>query len=125
VPISIGIDLVETDEVRDSLHTHGQRYLRRVYTDRELRECGEDPRLLAGRFAAKEAAMKALARGDDGLSWRSIGVRSDPSGALSLELTGEAAALAERQSVTNLTLSVTYRRTVAAAVVLAEIDKAR
>jgi holo-[acyl-carrier protein] synthase len=124
VPISVGIDLVETDEVRAALQTHGQRYLDRVYTDREQRECRGHPRLLAGRFAAKEAAMKALGRQDEGLSWQSIGVRRGSDGVLELELSGEAEALARGRAVTNLTLSVTYRRELAAAVVLAETDSA-
>jgi holo-[acyl-carrier protein] synthase len=121
VPINVGIDLVETDEVRESMRTHGDRYLTRIYTESEQRDCGSNPRLLAARFAAKEATMKALGRGEEPLPWRSIAVLSDPDGGLELELSGEAEALARQRRVEKLTLSVTYRRSMAAAVVFAEL----
>ncbi|HWF35022.1 MAG TPA: holo-ACP synthase [Solirubrobacteraceae bacterium] len=118
--MNIGIDLVLTDEVRESMQIHGERYVKRVYTDAEQADCGDDPRLLASCFAAKEAAMKALGRGDEPLSWRSIGVRRDAGGHLSLELTGEAAALARRRGIDTFHLSTAYHRAAAAAIVLAE-----
>jgi len=120
MPINVGIDLVATDEIEESLGTHGDRYLKRVYTELELLQAGGDPRRLAARFAAKEAAMKALGRRDEALSWRSIEVRDDGGGVLSLELSGEAAALARRRNVDRLALSVCYRRSGAAAIVLTE-----
>jgi holo-[acyl-carrier protein] synthase len=116
----VGMDLVLTDEVRESMQIYGDRYVKRVYTDAEQEQCGDDPRLLASCFAAKEAAMKALGRGDEPLSWRSIGVRRDVDGQLSLELSGEAAALARRRGVGTLHLSTTFHRAAAAAIVLAE-----
>ena len=66
--ISIGIDLTSSDAVAESLHAHGTRYLERVYTDRERRDCVRqaghpDADRLAARFAAKEATLKALRRG--------------------------------------------------------------
>jgi len=50
VSIAVGIDLVAIDEVRESLRAHGERYLNRIYTEAEQRECGSDPRLLAARL---------------------------------------------------------------------------
>ena len=74
------MDLVRVDEVRDSLAAHGERYLERIYTEAERRECGSDPRCLAGRFAAKEATVKALGGGDGALPWDSIGIERDADG---------------------------------------------
>jgi holo-[acyl-carrier protein] synthase len=120
VPTTVGIDLIAIDEVSELLGTHGERYLKRVYTDFELLDCCADPRRLASRFAAKEATMKALGRREEALPWRSIGVRTERSGALSVQLTGEAAALARRKHLTKLSLSIAQRRKTAAAIVLAE-----
>lgn len=125
MPIQVGIDLVRTDEVRESLAAHGERYLQRIYTDVEQQECRSNPRRLAARFAAKEATMKALGRVDEPLPWRSIGVVHDAGGQPLLELSGPAAALAERRGVRHLDLSLTDGRSLATAVVLAELKEVR
>lgn len=119
MPMTVGMDLIDTDEVRESLRLHGDRYLARVYTRREAQECGRNPRQLAGRFAAKEATMKLLRAGDEPLPWRSIEVRSAPEGGLAIELSGAAAALAQRRGLGELAVSVTHRRSLAAALILA------
>jgi holo-[acyl-carrier protein] synthase len=123
VGLAVGIDLVSPEEVGASLAAHGERYLTRVFTETEQRECGSDPRRLAAHFAAKEAALKALGWGDEPLPWRSIGVARDEAGRQSICLSGPAAALAERRGVRRLELSFTHRRGLAAAVVLAELDE--
>src|SRR5919202_4666096 len=88
--VRVGIDSVSVESVREALAAHGDRYLQRVYTAGEREACGGDPERLAARFAAKEAAVKALRAGDGGLPWTAIEVRRDPSGFVELELTGEA-----------------------------------
>lgn len=123
--VNVGFDLVATDEINESLASHGDRYLRRIYTDVELAQSGAQPRLLAERFAAKEATMKALRRRDEAIPWNSIGVRTDGIGKLALELSGEAAALARARDIRDLTISVTNRRNVSAAIVLARTGNAR
>jgi len=126
VTISIGIDLTSADAVSASLEAHGTRYLERVYTVRERRECAQpsghaDPGRLAARFAAKEATMKALGRDDEPIPWTSIGVSSDEAGRPSIELTGLAAALARRRGVEELAVSLTHEGQFAAAVVVANV----
>ncbi len=123
MPIQVGIDLVEDDEVEAALHRHGERYLRRIYTDRERRDCAGDPRRLAARFAAKEATMKALRRSDEPLPWHAIGVRLDGAGAPLLELSGRAAQLAHSRAVSGLSVSLSHVRGRAAAVVVAECGR--
>jgi holo-[acyl-carrier protein] synthase len=116
---TVGIDLISVDDVRESIHTFGERYLARVYTAAERRDCGTDPWRLAARFAAKEASMKALSS-DSGLPWRSIAVGADASGQPSLVLTGDAETLARRRGVTHTSLSLTRQRCQAGAVVVVE-----
>jgi holo-[acyl-carrier-protein] synthase len=118
MPIAIGIDLVGYEEIAESLRRR-DRYLRRIYTDVELDVCGDNPRLLAACFAAKEATMKALHRAEEPLPWRSIALRMCPGSQPSLELTGDAASLAQERGVTHLSVSVAQTGHSAAAVVLA------
>jgi holo-[acyl-carrier protein] synthase len=92
-----------------------------VYTDQELRDCGGRPRDLAARFAAKEAAIKALGGSDEAAPWRSISVRRGPGRFPSLELTGAAQALAQRRGVTSLWLSISHHARCAVAVVFGRI----
>jgi holo-[acyl-carrier protein] synthase len=121
MPIQVGIDLVCTAEVGDAVRIHGERYLKRVYTAQERRDCGSDPHRLAARFAAKEATMKALRRDDEPLPWLSIGVRRGAGGSPCLDLRGPAAELARRRGVRSLSVSLSHEGPLAAAVVLAEL----
>ena len=125
MPFQIGIDLVRTDEVRESLAAHGERYLQRIYTDVEQQDCRSNPSRLAARFAAKEATMKALGRQDEPLPWRSIEVTHDGGGRPLIELSGPAAVLADRRGVRRLELSLTDGRSLATAVVLVELEEVR
>jgi len=123
--VRVGIDLVSVASVRAAIDAHGERYLKRIYTECELRDCatpdGVDPGRLAARFAAKEATMKVLRRADEALAWNAIGVRNDPSGWPDLELGEEAAALARDATVTELSVSLTHEEAYAGAVVIAEL----
>ncbi|MEA2144235.1 MAG: holo-[acyl-carrier protein] synthase [Solirubrobacteraceae bacterium] len=127
VPIRVGIDLVSTSSVEEALHAHGDRYLTRVYTARELDDCraggGVDAECLAARFAAKEATLKVLPAGEAGLALTAIEVRRAPSGPVRIELSGHAAELAQEAGITDLALSITHEAGFAAAVVVAELRK--
>jgi holo-[acyl-carrier protein] synthase len=127
VSLRVGIDLVCVDSVRDSLSSHAEHYLKRVYTEREVRDCegpgGVAPERLAARFAAKEAAMKVLRPSSrDALPWTSIEVLSDRDGLACLHLNGPAAELAEAAGVEGLQLSLTHEGLQACAVVIAELS---
>jgi holo-[acyl-carrier protein] synthase len=128
--LKVGIDLVLVAAVEDSLRIHAERYLRRVYTSRELCDCvtssgAPDARRLAARFAAKEATLKLLRDGDQAVPWREIGVRSDRYGRPSVELAGSAAALARRRGIDSIEVSLTHEGPFAAAVVIASVPEAR
>jgi holo-[acyl-carrier protein] synthase len=118
----VGIDLVSVETVRNSIAEHGEHYLKRVYSDREVRDCttssGLDAERLAARFAAKEAALKALRPGDVGIPWFSIEVVRRPEGSVALELSGAAAELASDAGIGELALSITHEGGFASAVVV-------
>lgn len=97
---------------------HGGRYLKRVYTDAERRDCATSARRLAQYFAAKEATMKALACRER-LPWHSITVGRDGAGQPAIVLTGTAAELARERGVQQLALSFSSAGAHAVAVVLA------
>jgi holo-[acyl-carrier protein] synthase len=123
VPLRVGIDLVKAATVAEALAEHGERYLRRVYTDAEVAQCGgpdgaPDPLRLAARFAAKEAAMKVLRPGDAAVPWPSIEVVRDGGGVPLLTLHGPAAELAAAAGLTEFALSLTHEDAYAAAVVV-------
>jgi holo-[acyl-carrier protein] synthase len=123
VPLRVGIDLVKADTIAEALAEHGERYLRRVYTDAEIAQCGgpdgaPDPLRLAARFAAKEAAMKVLRPGDAAVPWAAIEVVRDATGIPQLTLHGPAAALAAAAGLTEFALSLTHEDAYAAAVVV-------
>jgi holo-[acyl-carrier protein] synthase len=119
----VGTDLVSVDTVRESIRVHAERYLERVYTQREVDDCqtpqGIDAERLAGRFAAKEATLKVLRPREEGIPWNTIEVLRNPSGWVELELTGQAAALASEAGVTELSLSLSHEGGFATAVVIA------
>jgi holo-[acyl-carrier protein] synthase len=110
--------MTDVQEVRDSIASHGDRYLHRVYTQDERLVCGTSPRRLAARFAAKEATMKAL-ECEDRLPWHSIAVAHDAAGRPVLALSGPASELARKRGVCELSVSLTHAALHAAAVVLA------
>lgn len=124
MPTEVGIDLVGYEEITEALR-RGDRYLKRIYTEEELDVCGDNPKLLATCFAAKEAAMKALRRTNEPVPWRSIALRIEPGTEPSLELSGPAEALAKARGVTRLAVSVSHADDQAMAVVFAHTGPAR
>jgi holo-[acyl-carrier protein] synthase len=124
-PLRVGIDLVAVDAVAETLESAlRERYLSRVYTDGEVQDCtgrgGDvDAARLAGRFAAKEAALKALRAGDVAVPWREIEVRRAADGDPSLVLHGHAAELAADAGLRTFAVSLTHEQAYASAIVVA------
>lgn len=127
--VGVGIDIVDLDEIEESLARHGERYLRRVYTERECAswECARRAdvagrnqalRRLGAFFAVKEATLKVL-EPDDGeaVSWRCIHVQPGVDSERLVELTGAATELAVRRGIDRLSGSVHVTRAQAIAVV--------
>ncbi len=122
--VGTGIDLADVDRVRALIERHGGRFLARVLTEAERAYCERyrDPApQVAARFAAKEAALKALGTGlDHGLSWQDVEVERAESGAPSLLLHGRAAEFARERGAERTHLSLSHDRGAAIAVVILE-----
>lgn len=116
--LATGIDVIELGRIRQALDRHGERFLRRIYTPAELSFCRGRLSELAARFAAKEAAMKALGTGVRGVGWREIEVMPNRRGKPMLTLYGRARARAEALGLRGLDVSLTHSRDYAAAVVV-------
>lgn len=120
--VGTGIDIVEIARVQALARRFGDRFLGRVFTSQELALCRSrrDPWPgLAARFAAKEAAMKALGAGMESLGWREIEVVTLDGGQPGLRLHRRALALARRRQVRRLWLSLSHSRAYAVAQVIA------
>jgi len=121
--MQVGIDLVMVSRVQASLARFGERFLRRVFTDTEIAYATSVPDLaaerLAARFAAKEAAIKALDLAELGVGWREIEVAREQSGICRLILHGAARAAADDAGVSELSVSLSHEGDYSAAVVLA------
>jgi holo-[acyl-carrier protein] synthase len=112
VIVGLGVDIAEVGRVRAAIERYGEVFLRRVYTAREREYCEQFKNKFeryAGRFAAKEAAMKALGTGwSRGVRWVDVEVVRERGGRPTLALAGEAAKVAERLGVSNISLSITH-----------------
>jgi holo-[acyl-carrier protein] synthase len=125
VTVVTGIDIQLIAEVESSVACFGDKYLKRIYSDHELRECDADENLaraLAIRFAAKEAVIKALGPHDHIPPWQTIEVLRQAGGDCRVVLRGEAEVLARKAGIDTLSLSVSVTSQCAIAVVVAEIS---
>ena len=113
-----GIDMVEIERFEAALRRHGTRFLERVFTAQELAEVGQNTASLAARFAAKEAAAKALGTGIGSVTWREIEILRGPAREPTLCLHGAAVSLAQSLHLGAWSVSLSHTRTHAVAVVV-------
>lgn len=122
--LGIGTDITECLRIAQLIERHGELFITRVYTDHEIAYCSSRKAATqhyAGRWAAKEAVLKALGTGwRRGISWRDIEVRNLPSGAPSIVLRGGARDVFERLGIERLHISISHSRTNAIAYAIAE-----
>jgi len=122
--VGVGSDLIEIARIAKSIEQFGERFLDRIYTPGEIAYCRRKrpaAESFAARFAAKEAAAKALGTGiSRGVGWREIEVRREPGERPRISLTGRAAERARAMGVGAMHLSLTHSRELAFAVVIAE-----
>jgi holo-[acyl-carrier protein] synthase len=124
VIVGLGLDISEIDRIEVALTRHGAAILQRLYTPEEVAYCESHKNKFeryAGRFAAKEAGMKALGTGwRRGVRWRDIEVVREPSGKPTLRLAGVALRIAEGLGVKTISLSITHSGNLALAEVIFE-----
>ncbi|MBI2334168.1 MAG: holo-ACP synthase [Chloroflexi bacterium] len=113
-----GVDLIEVNRVAEAIERHGERFLNRVFTVSEQKECNGRIASLAARFAAKEAVAKALGTGIGDVSWLEIEIRSDEKKAPYLVLSGEGERLAKQLGLTTWSVSLSHTQSQAIAFVV-------
>lgn len=122
--IGTGIDIVEVPRIGHSIERFGERFLNRVFTPAEIRYCESKANRLerfAARFAAKEAAMKAIGTGmRGGVTWRDFEVGREPGGRPTMLLHGKAAQVAKALGGRQTHLSVSHTEEHAVAYVILE-----
>jgi len=122
--VGTGIDIAEVPRIAQSIERFGERFLRRVFTEGEIRYCeakANRAERYAARFAAKEAAMKALGTGwNHGVRWRDVEVKRQPGGRPTIAFHGKAAEFAARLGAAHVALSLSHTAEQAIAQVILE-----
>ena len=122
--VGTGVDLIEIERVKQAHLKHGRRFIDRLFTPSEAKYClkKSDPYpSLAGRFAAKEAVIKAFSRGFGGRwKWRHIEVVREKSGKPTLRLEGILEELRTQRKITRMHLSIAHSKKDATATVTLE-----
>ncbi|MGA3167413.1 MAG: holo-ACP synthase [Terriglobia bacterium] len=117
--VGTGVDIAETSRLEEGLERHGERFTKRLFTPAEVAYCerfknrGER---YAARFAAKEAAFKALGTGLD------VEITHQPSGKPELVLTGRAQEVARGLGITRMAVSISHSDRYVVAQVIFEGD---
>jgi holo-[acyl-carrier protein] synthase len=110
--VGTGIDIAEVPRIRQSIERFGERFLQRIFTPGEIRYCDSKANRFeryAARFAAKEAAMKALGTGwNHGVRWRDCEVTRMPGGRPTMTFHGKAGDFAAKLGAKNIALSISH-----------------
>lgn len=121
--LGIGTDIIECPRIGKMIEQHGELFLRRVYTEREIRYCQARKHAIehfAGRWAAKEAILKAIGTGwSRGICWTDLEVRNSSSGQPLVLVRGGAKDAALRRGIGDILVSISHCRTYATAYALA------
>lgn len=123
VILGLGTDIIEVVRIGEMIERHGELFLQRVYTEQEIRYCQRRKGAMqnyAGRWAAKEAVMKALGTGfSKGVGFKDIEVCSRKSGAPYIELHGGAKEVARRLGIDQMLVTISHCRAYATATAVA------
>ncbi len=106
-----GVDIIEIARIKQALARHGDRFSRRLFTQRELAACRGEAQELAARFAAKEAIAKALGVGvwhKDGVWWHDMEILPDAAGKPIIHLSGRARRRYASLGLTDMSLSLSH-----------------
>lgn len=113
--ITCGVDLLLIQRFKRVLERHRERFLRRIYTEREIDYCRDRLPELAARFAGKEAVMKALGTGVRGVRWREIEILANARGKPVVILHGNAQRRSHDLGLDRIEISLTHERTMVCA----------
>ncbi len=117
--IGIGTDIIECVRIAQMIEKHGEVFLTRVFTAREIQYCSTRRAAnqhYAGRWAAKEAVLKVLGTGwARGILWTDIEVVNEVSGAPTIRLVNRAADIAAERGIRNVQISISHCRAYATA----------
>jgi holo-[acyl-carrier protein] synthase len=120
--VATGVDLVEVERFLNLNPRIKERFFQRVFTPQELNDSNQSLQHLAGKFAAKEAAAKALGCGIGPISWQELEIINDVNGKPELILHNNAAQMASQSGWSSWALSISHTRIYALASVTALID---
>jgi holo-[acyl-carrier protein] synthase len=127
--LGIGTDIIECLRIAQIIERHGELFINRVYTDHEIRYCRSRKAAtqhFAGRWAAKEAVLKALGTGwRRGIRWRDVEIRNTSSGRPVIALCGGARTVVEESGIREMLISISHCRSHATAYAVAIGDQAR
>ena len=112
--VGIGTDIVEVLRIADMIEKHGETFIQRVYTEHEIEYCATRKAAnqhYAGRWAAKEAVLKALGTGwAKGIQWTDIQVINDAGGGPSIQLGGGARRVCDEKNIDYVMISISHTR---------------
>jgi holo-[acyl-carrier protein] synthase len=121
--IGIGTDITECLRIAKMIERHGDLFINRVYTPHEINYCRRRKQVtehFAGRWAAKEAVLKALGTGwRRGISWRDIEIVNEPGGRPSVRIHGGAKSVVEQLGITSVQITISHCHTHATAFAVA------
>jgi holo-[acyl-carrier protein] synthase len=124
VIVGTGIDIVEVQRIALAVERFGDRFLRRVFTENEIRYCRSKQNAMerfAARFAAKEAGFKAIGTGwRHGVTWKDLEVGREPGGRPTIRFSGKAGEFAAKLRVRRTLLSISHTAEQAIAHVILE-----
>jgi holo-[acyl-carrier protein] synthase len=115
----IGVDIIEIGRIKEAINNWGEKFLSRIYTEAELAAYRHKPSSLAARFACKEAVMKLLGTGRNGVSWREVETLSHPGGKPLVNLHGRAQSKAGELGIKEIAVSLSHCKEYAIAYVSA------
>jgi holo-[acyl-carrier protein] synthase len=118
--ISVGTDIIEIHRIEQAVLTWQDSFLRRIYTETELKGCRNRAPSLATRFAAKEAVMKALGSGASKVKWRDIEILSDSEGTPVVQLHARALSKAKEKGIAKFSVTLSHCKEYAVAVVIGD-----
>jgi holo-[acyl-carrier protein] synthase len=116
--IHLGVDIIEIGRIEIALERWGNRFIKRLYTETEIKICRGRSQKLSARFAGKEAVMKVLGTGRRGISWREIEILQDENHKPLVYLHGNAKLKAQELGIREIAISLSHSKEYAIALAI-------